>query len=172
MGLIWASRPFTPLGGLVPCVNGACIPDSGRRAVLSTFPICVAHTRPSMCASPPVTSAVQMSRSGGAPGTRSAWETPPPARLPRRMVLRGGFIVTDDQQFRLHDRARLLGFADRGLLRSLQPRLCGETDGMSTCRSRPVPPTPSAFASFRFPPNVIVLAVATEGYRLIQDESP
>jgi len=35
------------------------------------------------------------------------------------MVLRGGFIVTDDQQFRLHDRARLLGFADRGLLRSL-----------------------------------------------------
>ncbi len=88
------------------------------------------------------------------------------------MVLRGGFIVTDDQQFRLHDRARLLGFADRGLLRSLQPRLCGETDGMSTCRSRPVPPTPSAFASFRFPPNVIVLAVATEGYRLIQDESP
>jgi transposase, IS6 family len=30
---------------------------------------------------------------------------------------------------------------------------------MRICRSRPVPRTPSAFAGFRFPPNVIVLAV-------------
>jgi transposase, IS6 family len=30
---------------------------------------------------------------------------------------------------------------------------------MRTRRSRPVPPTPSAFAGFRFPPDVIVLAV-------------
>ena len=30
---------------------------------------------------------------------------------------------------------------------------------MRTCRSRPLPPTPSAFAGSRFPPDVIVLAV-------------
>jgi len=46
-----------------------------------------------------------------------------------------------------------------GLLRSPCPRLCGETEGMRTRRSRPVAPTPSAFAGFRFPPDVIVLAV-------------
>jgi len=43
-------------------------------------------------------------------------------------------------------------------LRSPCPLLCGETDGMRTPRSRPAAPT-SAFAGFRFPPDVIVLAV-------------
>jgi hypothetical protein len=44
------------------------------------------------------------------------------------------------------------------LLRSSSPRLSGETAGMRT-RPRPAPVPRSAFAGFRFPPDVIVLAV-------------
>jgi transposase-like protein len=46
-----------------------------------------------------------------------------------------------------------------GLLRSPCPRLNGETDAMRTHRPRPAPATRSAFAGFRHPPEVIVLAV-------------
>jgi len=45
------------------------------------------------------------------------------------------------------------------LLRSLWPCPSSETAGMRTRRPRPTPATRSAFAGFRFPPDVIVLAV-------------
>lgn len=44
-------------------------------------------------------------------------------------------------------------------MRWLRRRPSGETDGMRTRRPRPTPVPRSAFASFRFPPDVIVLAV-------------
>jgi hypothetical protein len=47
----------------------------------------------------------------------------------------------------------------RGLLRWLRRRPSGETSDMRTRRPRPMPVPRSAFASFRFPPDVIVLAV-------------
>src|SRR6266508_505376 len=46
-----------------------------------------------------------------------------------------------------------------GLLRWLRPRPSGETAGMRTRRPHPTPVPPSAFAGFRFPADVIVLAV-------------
>ncbi len=61
-----------------------------------------------------VTSAVGFSRCGGAPGTPSAWVTPPPAPLPRRLLIKGSFAVIDTQQRRLHDRAHTLEYADLG----------------------------------------------------------
>ncbi len=61
-----------------------------------------------------VTSAAEVSRSGGAPGTPSACITPPPAQTPRTLTLRGGFAVLDQQQRRLHDHTRAQGFADLG----------------------------------------------------------
>ncbi len=48
----------------------------------------------------------------GAPGTPSAWETPPPAPTPRRLSITGGFAVIDQQHRRLHAHARAQGFAD------------------------------------------------------------
>jgi hypothetical protein len=45
------------------------------------------------------------------PGTASAWETPPPAPMPRRLTISGGFAVID-QQHRLHERVRANGYAD------------------------------------------------------------
>jgi hypothetical protein len=56
---------------------------------------------------------------------------------------------------------RLLVCADAGggRLRWLRRRPSGETGGMRTRRPRPTPVPPSAFAGFRFPPDVIVLAV-------------
>ncbi len=80
--------------------------------VRSTFPICVPHARASMCASSLVTSAGQISLSGGAPGTPSAWETPPAAPGRCRLLVKGGFAVLDRQQRRLHHRAHALGFID------------------------------------------------------------
>src|SRR5262245_31853455 len=47
----------------------------------------------------------------------------------------------------------------RTLLRSPWPRLSGGTVAMRPRRPRPVPIVRSAFAGFRFPPDVIVLAV-------------
>jgi hypothetical protein len=52
------------------------------------------------------------SRSGGASGTPSAWETPPAAPAHRRLLLSSGFAVIDGQQRRLYQRARQLGFPD------------------------------------------------------------
>ncbi len=49
-----------------------------------------------------------------APGTPSAWETPPPAPAHRRLRINGGFAVIDAQQRRLHQRVHALGFADLG----------------------------------------------------------
>src|SRR6266581_6135369 len=46
-----------------------------------------------------------------------------------------------------------------GLLRWLERRPNSETMGMRSRRSSPVPATRSAFAGFRFPPEVIVVAV-------------
>jgi hypothetical protein len=55
-----------------------------------------------------------------APGTPSAWVTPPAAQLPARLVLSGGFTVTDRQQRYLQQQARRLGFADlRACLQAL-----------------------------------------------------
>jgi hypothetical protein len=65
-----------------------------------------------MCASPLVTSAAEVSRDGGAPGTPSAWATPQAAPSDRRLTIKGGFAVVDRQQRRLHHRAHTLGFAD------------------------------------------------------------
>jgi IS6 family transposase len=45
------------------------------------------------------------------------------------------------------------------LLRSPCPRLCGETVCMRSRHARSVPAARSAFAGFRFPPDVIVVAV-------------
>jgi hypothetical protein len=53
-----------------------------------------------------------VSRSGGAPGTLSAWETPPTASTRCRLLLSGGFTVIDREQRRLHHRAHTLGFPD------------------------------------------------------------
>ena len=47
----------------------------------------------------------------------------------------------------------------QGLLRWLRRRGCGETGGMRTHRPRLTPVARSAFAGFRFPPDVIVVAV-------------
>ena len=59
-------------------------------------------------------------RSGGAPGTPSAWETPPPARLPRRLTIMGGFRVDDGRYRYLDQQAKRLGFASlRGCLQAL-----------------------------------------------------
>jgi transposase-like protein len=52
----------------------------------------------------------------------------------------------------------LTGFGG-ALLRSLRPLWSSETDRMRTRRPRPAPATRSDFAGFRFPPDVIVLAV-------------
>ena len=49
--------------------------------------------------------------------------------------------------------------ADVAVLHWLRPRLSGETAGMRTRRPRSAPLPRSAFAGFRFPPDVIVLAV-------------
>jgi hypothetical protein len=65
-----------------------------------------------MHSEPPVIAAVGISRSGGAPGTPGARETPPAAPTPRRLVLSTGFTVINRQQRRLHDRAHTPGFAD------------------------------------------------------------
>jgi hypothetical protein len=46
-----------------------------------------------------------------------------------------------------------------GTVASARSRPGGETAGMRTRRPRPAPATRSAFAGFRFPPDVIVLAV-------------
>lgn len=47
------------------------------------------------------------------PGTPSAWVTSPAlAAARRRLVLSGGFAVTDSQQRHLQQKARRLGFAD------------------------------------------------------------
>jgi hypothetical protein len=59
-----------------------------------------------------VISAMGFSRSGGAPGTPSAWETPPAAPAHHHLRIEGGFAVVDRQQRRLHDRAHTLGFPD------------------------------------------------------------
>ena len=48
------------------------------------------------------------------PGTPSAWVTPPPAPLPRRLVLNEGFTVHDGRHRHLDQQARRLGFADLG----------------------------------------------------------
>ncbi len=53
-------------------------------------------------------------RSGGAPGSPGACITPPAAATPRGLSISGGFAVIDQQQRRLHDHARALGFADLG----------------------------------------------------------
>jgi hypothetical protein len=45
-------------------------------------------------------------------GTPSAWETPPPVRLRRRLVVKGGFCVDVGQHHQLDQQARRLGFAD------------------------------------------------------------
>jgi hypothetical protein len=47
----------------------------------------------------------------------------------------------------------------QALLRSLQSPSSGETVGMRTHRPRPAPLPRSAFAGFRFPPDVIIVAV-------------
>jgi IS6 family transposase len=52
----------------------------------------------------------------------------------------------------------LTGFGG-ALLRSLRPLWSSETDRMRMRRPRPAPATRSDFAGFRFPPDVIVLAV-------------
>jgi AraC-like DNA-binding protein len=63
---------------------------------------------------------MRTSRSGGAPGTPSAWATPPAAHLPGRLTINGGFTVIDAQQCRLDQHAKWLGFADlRGCLQAL-----------------------------------------------------
>ena len=54
----------------------------------------------------------RVSRSGGAPGTPSAWITPPPAPSPRTLTLKGGFTVLDSQQRRLHRHAHAQGSSD------------------------------------------------------------
>ncbi len=59
-----------------------------------------------------VTSSAEVSRSGGAPGTPSAWETPPAAPARCDLLITGGFGVVDRQQRRLHHRANTLGFTD------------------------------------------------------------
>jgi hypothetical protein len=46
------------------------------------------------------------------PGTPSAWVTPPPASLPRRLVLNGGFTVDDGHHRHLDQQASRLGFGD------------------------------------------------------------
>src|SRR6266540_4654389 len=67
-----------------------------------------------------VTSSWRVSRSGGAPGTPSAWVTPPPAPLPRRLIVNGGFTVDGGRHRHLDQQARRLGFADlRACLQAL-----------------------------------------------------
>jgi hypothetical protein len=48
---------------------------------------------PTMRSSAQVTSSAEVSRSGGLPALRAAWETPQAAPVHRRLVLSGGFIV-------------------------------------------------------------------------------
>ncbi len=61
-----------------------------------------------------VSSSMQVSRSGAAPGRPGACIAPPPALTPRRLSVSGGFAVIDQRQRRLHDHARDQGFADLG----------------------------------------------------------
>jgi hypothetical protein len=52
-------------------------------------------------------------------GTGSAWANPPPAETPRRLILKGGFVVDDGRDRRLEERARVLGFESlRGYLQA------------------------------------------------------
>jgi hypothetical protein len=64
--------------------------------------------------SPPFAHAVPV------PGaTGNAWANPQPAETPRRLVLRGGFVVDGGSDRRLEERARILGFGDlRGYLQA------------------------------------------------------
>jgi len=79
----------------------------------SRFAICVGCPPRTMYSSSQTTSCGRISRCGGAPGTPSAWETPPAAPPAcRRLRITGGFTVVDRQQRRLRDRAHLLGFTD------------------------------------------------------------
>src|SRR6266508_5585338 len=51
--------------------------------------------------------------------TGNAWASPRPAETPRRLVLRGGFVVDGSRDRRLGERARVLGFDDlRGYLQA------------------------------------------------------
>ncbi len=59
-----------------------------------------------------VSSSIRISLSGVAPGTPSACVTPLPAPTPRGLSIRGGFAVIDQQQRRLHRRARAQGYSD------------------------------------------------------------
>jgi hypothetical protein len=59
---------------------------------------------------PQVTSAIEISLRGGAPGTPSACTTPAPT--PRTLTLRGGFAVLDSDQRRLHRHARAQRYSD------------------------------------------------------------
>jgi AraC-like DNA-binding protein len=55
-----------------------------------------------------------------APGTPSAWATPPAAPARRRLTITGGFCVDGGQHHQLDQQARRLGFADlRGCLQAL-----------------------------------------------------
>src|SRR6266498_389494 len=102
--------------------------------------------QPTVRSSPQVTSSAEVSRSGGAPGTPSTWETPPPACLPRRLVLNGGFIVNDGHHRHLDQQARRLGFADLG---SSACTPCWTTAGayLSSPYTLPAPKRPSAAPS-------------------------
>jgi len=55
-----------------------------------------------------------------APGTPSAWATPPPGPSPCQLVISGRFPVVNDHDRRLHQHARGLGYED--LVRYLQAR--------------------------------------------------
>jgi hypothetical protein len=78
------------------------------------MPIRVAFTPLLLEPSPQVTSCDGFSRSGGPPGTPSAWITPPPAQTPRRLSISGGFAVLDQPQRRLRHHAHAQGYSDLG----------------------------------------------------------
>jgi hypothetical protein len=55
-----------------------------------------------------------------APGTPSAWETPPAARSRRRLTIKGDFCVDGGHHHQLNEQARRLGFPDvRACLQAL-----------------------------------------------------
>src|SRR6266536_2096741 len=101
---------------------------------------------------------------GRRPHAGLGWQRRPPQPRPPALTSAGWPAGDRGTRLRPSSSAWAYGFRHHdvdplGLLRSLCPRSSSETADVTIRRPRPAPLPRSAFAGFRFPPDVIVLAV-------------